>query len=166
MKILHWIRNGLMAVIGVAAVILLGIMTMVGTWQILSRYAFGKPSTVSEELLTYSFAWMALLASCYVFARRDHMRMAFLADKTRGITRKILELTGDILTFGFAAVVMTYGGVEITRLTMTQVTASLQIPMGYVYVILPVSGVFVMFFSLVNALDTLQKNFDGREEQP
>ena len=92
--------------------------------------------------------------------------MAFLADKTGGRTRKILELTGDILTFGFAAVVMTYGGMEITRLTMTQVTASLQIPMGYVYVILPVSGIFVMFFSLVNALDTLQKSFDGREEQP
>ena len=164
MKTLHWIRNGLMAVIGVTAIFLLAVMTVVGTWQILSRYAFGKPSTVSEELLTYSFAWMALLASCYVFAKRDHMRMAFLADRAKGTVRKILELTGDLLTFGFAAVVMTYGGIEITKLTMTQVTASLQIPMGYVYVILPVSGVFVMFFSLVNALDTLQKNFDGREE--
>lgn len=163
---LHRIRKGLMGLIGIASITLLGVMTVVGTWQILSRYAFGKPSTVSEELLTYSFAWMALLASCYVFARRDHMRMAFLADKTRGITRKILELTGDLLTFGFAAVVMTYGGIEITRLTMTQVTASLQIPMGYVYVILPVSGVLIMFFSFVNAMDTLQKRFDGKEDQP
>lgn len=162
---LHRIRKGLMGLIGAAAIILLGVMTVVGTWQILSRYAFGKPSTVSEELLTYSFAWMALLASCYVFARRDHMRMAFLADKTGGITRKLLELTGDLLTFGFAAIVMTYGGIEITRLTMTQVTASLQIPMGYVYVILPVSGVLVMFFSFVNAMDTLQKPFDGKEDQ-
>ncbi len=162
---LHRIRKGLMGLIGAAAIILLGVMTVVGTWQILSRYAFGKPSTVSEELLTYSFAWMALLASCYVFARRDHMRMAFLADKTGGITRKLLELTGDLLTFGFAAIVMTYGGIEITRLTMTQVTASLQIPMGYVYVILPVSGVLVMFFSFVNAMDTLQKRFDGKEDQ-
>ena len=48
MKILHRIRDGLMAVIGIAAILLLGIMTMVGTWQILSRYAFGKPSTVSK----------------------------------------------------------------------------------------------------------------------
>ena len=37
-----------------------------------------SPSTVSEELLTYSFTWMALLSSALVFGKRDHMRMGFL----------------------------------------------------------------------------------------
>ena len=52
-------------------------MTVIGTYQIVTRYFFNKPSTVSEELLTYSFTWMALLASAYVFGKRDHMRMGF-----------------------------------------------------------------------------------------
>lgn len=159
MRLLHTIRNGLMRVLGGAAIFLFAVMTVVGTWQILSRYVFNRPSTVSEELLTYSFAWMALLSSAYVFGRREHMRMAFLANKTSGTGRKLLELLGELFSFAFAGVVMAYGGVEITKLTMTQVTASLQIPMGYVYVVLPVTGVLIMFFSLVNALDTLAEDF-------
>lgn len=164
MKILHTIRDGLMRILGAVAVFLLGVMTVVGTWQIVSRYVFNSPSTVSEELLTYSFAWMALLSSAYVFGRREHMRMAFLADKASGGGKKCLELASELAAFAFAAVVMTYGGMEITKLTMTQVTASLQIPMGYVYVVLPVAGVLIMFFSIVNALDTLISDFSGKEE--
>ena len=163
MKILHTIRDGLMKLLGIAAIFLFAVMTVVGTWQIVSRYVFNSPSTVSEELLTYSFAWMALLSSAYVFGRREHMRMAFLADKMSGGVQKCLELAGEVFSFAFAAVVMAYGGVEITKLTMTQVTASLQIPMGYVYVVLPVSGLLIMFFSLVNALDTLAADFTEKE---
>ena len=55
---------------------------------------------------------------------------------------------------------MVYGGIEITKLTMTQVTASLQVPMGYVYAILPASGMLIVYFSFVNLLDTL----GGRKE--
>lgn len=164
MRILHTIRDALMKLLGAAAVFLLAVMTVVGTWQIVSRYVFNSPSTVSEELLTYSFAWMALLSSAYVFGRREHMRMAFLADKASGGGKKCLELVGELAAFAFAAVVMAYGGVEITKLTMTQVTASLQIPMGYVYVILPVSGVLIMFFCIVNALDTLTSDASEKEE--
>lgn len=66
-------------------------MVCVGTYQIVTRYFFNSPSTVSEELLTYSFTWMALLAAAYVFGKRDHMRMGFLADKIEGTPRKVLD---------------------------------------------------------------------------
>lgn len=56
-------------------------MVIIGTYQILVRYIFNSPSTVSEELLTYSFTWMSLFAAAYVFGKREHMRMGFLADK-------------------------------------------------------------------------------------
>ena len=35
--------------------LLFAAMVVVGTYQIVTRYFFGRPSTVSEELLTYSF---------------------------------------------------------------------------------------------------------------
>ena len=159
MENMHKVRAGIMRVLGIVITCLFALMTVIGTYQIVTRYFFNRPSTVSEELLTYSFAWMALLSSAYVFGRREHMRMAFLANKFHGGARKFLELLGEVFSFAFAAGVMAYGGVEITKLTMTQVTASLQIPMGYVYVVLPVTGFLIMFFSLVNAMDTLAANF-------
>ena len=50
---------------------------------------------------------------------------------------------------------MVYGGISITKLTMIQTTASLQVPMGYIYMIVPVTGILIMFFSFTNAMDML-----------
>ena len=73
-----------MKVLGYLIIFLFMMMTAVGSYQIITRYFFNRPSTVSEELLTYSFTWMSLLASAYVFGKRDHMRMGFMADKLTG----------------------------------------------------------------------------------
>lgn len=50
----------------------------------------------------------------------------------------------------FAISVLIFGGVSITRLTMTQVTASLGIPMGYVYAVVPISGVITVIYNILN----------------
>lgn len=63
------IRRAADRILGGINVFLFACMTVVGTYQILVRYLFNRPSTVSEELLTYLFTWMALLAAAYVFGR-------------------------------------------------------------------------------------------------
>lgn len=151
------IRELLDRILGTVTVCLFGLMTVVGTYQIMTRYFFNRPSTVSEELLTYSFTWMSLLAAAYVFGKRDHMRMAFLADKITGEKRVWLEVGIEILIFLFAGVVMLYGGIQITRLTMSQITASLQIPMGYVYLVIPLSGGIIMVYNAMNMAEMIRK---------
>ena len=120
MEGMHKVRAGIMRVLGIVITCLFALMTVIGTYQIVTRYFFNRPSTVSEELLTYSFTWMSLLASAYVFGKRDHMRMGFLADKFTGPGRRYLEAAIDLLTFAFAGVVMVYGGISITKLTMIE----------------------------------------------
>ncbi|MCI7813322.1 MAG: TRAP transporter small permease [Robinsoniella sp.] len=153
MKALHKIRKGIDMVLSSVCVLLFALMVVVGTYQIVSRYFFNSPSTISEELLTYSFTWMALLASAYVFGKRDHMRMGFLADKLTGTPRKILEIVIECLVMLLAGSVMVYGGYNIMQLTMTQVTASLGIPMGVVYTVVPLSGILIVFYSILNIVD-------------
>ena len=159
METMHKVKAGIMQVLGFVIIALFAFMTLIGTYQIVTRYFFNRPSTVSEELLTYSFTWMALLASAYVFGKRDHMRMGFLADKISGSAKKYLEVIIDLLTFAFAGVVMVYGGISITKLTMIQITASLRISMGWIYIIVPITGLLIMVFSVMNAVDMLHKDF-------
>ena len=47
----------------------------------------------------------------------------------------------------------------ITKLTMIQTTASLRVPMGYIYVILPVSGILIMIFAAMNAAEMFHHEF-------
>lgn len=153
MEVLHKIRKVVDTVLSTLCAAIFGLMVIVGTYQIVTRYFFNAPSTVSEELLTYSFTWLALLASAYVFGKRDHMRMGFLADKIPGTRRKVLEIMIESLVLLLALSVMVYGGFNIQQLTMTQKTASLGIPMGYVYTVLPLSGLLIVFYSIVNIVD-------------
>ena len=156
---MHKVRAAIMKMLGVVITLLFILMTLVGTYQIVTRYFFNRPSTISEELLTYSFTWMSLLAYAYVFGKRDHMRMGFMADKLTGPARRYLEVFIDALSFFFAAIVMVYGGISITRLTMIQITASLRISMGWIYIIVPIAGLLIMIFSAMNAVDMLHKDF-------
>ena len=86
------IRNAIDSGLRICQIVLFGAMVMVGTYQILVRYLFNRPSTVSEELLTYAFAWLSLLGAAYMFGRQGHMRMGFLADKAEESLRQGLEL--------------------------------------------------------------------------
>ena len=52
MIILNNIRKVINTVIKIACILLFGFMVIIGTYQILVRYIFNNPSTISEELLT------------------------------------------------------------------------------------------------------------------
>lgn len=164
MKVLHGIRKGIDVVLSYACAIVFALMVVVGTYQIVTRYFFNSPSTVSEELLTYSFTWMALLASALVFGKRDHMRMGFVADKLTGLPKKILEILIELLIMVFAGSVMVWGGYTIMQLSMTQKTASLGIPMGIVYIVVPLSGVLVVVYSILNIIDLAIEDKNVKEE--
>ena len=151
------LKNILTKILEVICVIMFAFITIVGTYQIVTRYVFNAPSTVSEELLTYSFTWLALLAAALVFAKREHMRMGFLADKLSEKNLTILNVVIEIITIAFALIVMVYGGISITSLSMTQKTASLGIPMGYIYIVIPITGIVIAVYGILNVTDLIRK---------
>lgn len=164
MKALDNLRKVIDYVLSRAGAVIFALMVCIGTYQIVTRYFFSRPSTVSEELLTYSFTWMALLASAYVFGKRDHMRMGFIADNVTGTARKLLETVIELLIMVMVAGIMVYGGSSLMKLTMTQKTASLGIPMGVIYTIVPVSGILVFVYGILNIIDLWRgKEHEQRE---
>ena len=162
METLHKIRKGLNAVVSTICVILFAVMVIVGTYQIVTRFIFNSPSTVSEELLTYTFAWMAMFSSAYVFGKRDHMRMTFVVDKLPKAQRKILEIVIELLVIALAVIVLIYGGFTIMGLTMTQKTASLGVMMGVIYAVVPICGILIAVYGVLNLVD-LCKGYENPE---
>ena len=164
METLHKIRKGMNAVVSTICIILFAVMVVVGTYQIITRFVFNNPSTISEELLTYTFAWMAIFSSAYVFGKRDHMRMTFVADKLPKEQRKILEIIIELLIIAFAVIVLVYGGFTIMGLTMTQKTASLGVMMGVIYAVVPICGILIAIYGVMNVID-LCAGYENTEEE-
>ncbi|MDY5985837.1 MAG: TRAP transporter small permease [Lachnoclostridium sp.] len=165
MEVLQKVRKGLDTLVGGICVFLFAVMVVVGTYQIVTRFVFNNPSTISEELLTYTFAWMAMFASALVFGKRDHMRMTFLVDKLPDSKRRILEIGIEVLVVAFAVIVLIYGGFTIMQLTMTQKTASLGIMMGVVYSVVPVCGILIAVYGILNIIDLCSGNVNSTKEE-
>ena len=51
----------------------------------------------------------------------------------------------------FALFVLVIGGIRLVNITLTlnQISPTLGIPMGYVYLVLPITGLLMIYYSLV-----------------
>jgi len=60
----------------------------------------------------------------------------------------------------FALTVMVIGGIWLvcTRFYLGQISAALELPLGYVYLVLPVSGIFIIYYSIHNTILSFQQN--------
>ena len=77
-----------------------------------------------------------------------------------GTKKKVLELVIELIVLIFAASVMVYGGSTIMKLTMTQKTASLGIPMGIIYTVVPLSGIVIVIYAILNMIELCKGNLD------
>lgn len=71
----------------------------------------------------------------------------------------------EVLIVFFAAAVLIYGGVTIMNLTMTQKTASLGVSMGVIYAVMPISGVLIAVYGLLNIADMCTGNYVQKIEE-
>lgn len=141
------------------------IMTLLTCWQVLTRYILGNPSSWSEELVSYLFAWMALLGASLVVGERGHMNIPLLVEKVGPGARKALCIFAEAVAAVFAAVILVYGGVQITGLAMGQMTSSLGVAIGVFYVVLPLSGVLNIIYSIINIVEICNGTIDLEPKQ-
>ncbi|NGP45117.1 TRAP transporter small permease [Bacillaceae bacterium SIJ1] len=132
-------------------------------WQVTSRYVLGAPSTVTGELLRFLLVWTAILGATYAFGTNQHLAITFLKEKFKGKSRLSIRIINDLIILAFAILIMFKGGIEVVSITMSQTTPILNIPMGYVYSILPISGILIVIYKLL-LLKEYQQEMQQREE--
>lgn len=131
-------------------------MVLLTTYQVGMRYIFKSPSSFSETLTRYLFVWLVILSATYVFGQNDHICISFVKDKMSGAVRKVVDLIINIVIIVFSATIMLYGGIVITKMNMLQYDSILKIPTGLIYSIIPICGVLIIFYSILNIIADLK----------
>ena len=152
---MNTLRNVLTRLLNILAGASFLVMVILTCWQVFTRYILGNPSSWSEELVSYMFAWMSLLGASIVTSERGHMNIPILVELAGPGLQKLLNCLGEIIAFLFSLVILAFGGVQITQLAMGQMTSSLGVPIGIFYVVLPLCGVLNMIFTLLNVVEIL-----------
>ena len=159
------IRKRLDKVLEFICCTLLALMTILVTWQVVSRYVLNNPSTVTEELVLFSFVWMGLLGGAYLFGKNEHMAMTFLFDKLSEKNQIKVRIFFELVIMAFAVFILVFGGWNMSKLSMGQLSSSLQIPMGYIYLALPLSGITTMIYNALNISDIIKELSGDKNKQ-
>ena len=141
-------------VLVVLLVALFAALVLMVVWQVLSRYALNSPSAFTEEAARYLMIWVSLLGASYVFRMRLHIGLDLLTRKLTGSNKRIVEVAALTAAALFALLILLVGGVRLVELTwsLDQVSAVLGIRMALVYLVIPLSGGFILLYTLEQLL--------------
>ncbi|OBW92648.1 C4-dicarboxylate ABC transporter permease [Gallibacterium genomosp. 3] len=156
-KALFAIKKILDKVIEGICIFIVGLMTILITYQVVVRYVFNSPSAVSEILSRYLFVWLILFAGAYVFGLREHMEIGFLKNKLPPKLQIVADSISELAIAAFAIGVMIIGGYSATVRQMFQLDSALQIPIGFIYSAIPISGGIIVFYSICNLVKFYQR---------
>ena len=96
-----------------------------------------------------------MLGAAYVAGRKEHLAIDILLQKSPPARQRKLQYLIHALIFLFALV--SDGGRRIilmyTRFVLQVKSAALQLPLGYVYIVLPISGLIIMYYEVLHILE-------------
>ncbi len=126
------------------------VMTLSVVWQVLSRYLFNISASWTEELSRFCLMWLAILGAAYITGRREHIEIDYFFDKFSKANKRKLDYFVETLILVFAVVVLIIGGAYLMYMTfyLEQKSPALQVPLGLVYSILPLSGILMVIYTL------------------
>lgn len=150
MKRADVIFNKACRIMEIILVSIFGLLVIDVLGQVFSRYILNTSFAFTEELARFSLIWLSILGAAYLNAKRQHLCMDFLYQKFSEKGRKKALIFIEVCILLFALIVMVVGGFNLvyTTLHLGQLSGTLRIPLGYIYAILPISGLLIMWFSI------------------
>jgi len=137
-------------------IILMAALVLVVTWQVITRFIMDQPSSYTEELARFLLIWIGLLGASYALRTKAHLGIDLITHRISDVARKVVIITVHILIILFTVFVMIIGGLYLVRLTFTlnQISAALGVKMGYIYLVIPLSGVLMVYYSVLSIFET------------
>lgn len=145
---------------------IMAIMVINVIWQVASRYIVQSPSAFTDELSRYLLIWLSILGASYVTGKKMHLSIDLLAMKLNPKNKRKLNAIIYLIVALFATLVMVLGGARLVYITFTlgQTSPALEIPLAYVYIVLPIGGLVILYYSIINILYPEKKEDSGISE--
>lgn len=139
-------------------VVLMILMVVAVSWQVFSRYLLQSSSSFTEEVARYLLIWIGVLGAAYISGQKQHLAIDILAPKLQEKNRIRLRIAINILIILFCLFVLIIGGSNLVYVNylLGQTSAALNIPLGSVYLVLPLSGLLVIVYKVNEILNPKQ----------
>lgn len=133
-------------------VIIFALLVIDVVWQVFSRYVLDRSFSFTEEFARFALIWLSLLGAAYLNGKQSHLSMDYLLNKLSPQDLKKRKKVLEALMFLFSFFVLVVGGGNLvyTTFLLGQKSPAMNLSLGYVYSIIPISGLIIMFYSYYN----------------
>lgn len=136
-------------------VMLLSVMLLSVLWGVLTRYIFADQSPWTDELARFMLIWVSILGAAYISGKNAHIAIDLLPASLSRKKKLVLEMITGVIISIFVFFIFLVGGLRYIYISfkLGQTSAALEIPMGFVYLVLPIAGVIIIYFKIMTILE-------------
>lgn len=115
--------------------------------NVVLRYGFGQSLAWAEEASRYMMIWLAFLGAGLALREGAHIAVETLPDALPQALAKLVRLAAILLVAGFLSLLLWLGW-AYAEFAMMQRTPVLRLPVGYIYLAIPI-GMALMLVHLL-----------------
>lgn len=135
------------------------VVSLLAILQVLSRF-IGVPMSWTDEAMRFLFIWFAFLGSAYAIREKKHIVVDFLSDSLSKNKIKVIDITIHIIMLLFISVLIFYG-FKVADVMGIQKSPVMRISMRYVFLAIPISGILMMVYTILNIVDLARRKEAG-----
>ena len=158
MSVLARVKTVLDRVLESLVMVVVAVLVLDVLWQVFTRFILNDPSTWTEELAVFMLIWVSLLGAAVALGRGAHLGIDYFVGKLPPRARVTTEVFAFFCIAAFSLLVMVVGGIDLvaSTLQLEQISPALGVPMGYVYLAIPISGFFLTLYAIVGLAERLR----------
>lgn len=141
--------------LGLLCIVLFVVLVIVVTWQVVSRTVLNDPAPWTEEASRFTFVVLALLGAALVFSERGHIAVELLVSKFPRTAQLAVAVAVELIVIFFALLVFVVGGYRVAENAWDQQISTLPVTVGQVYMVLPLVGILIIFYSIYHLIAVL-----------
>jgi len=130
-------------------------LSCLGVFQVAGRLVGTVPSW-TEEAIRFLFIWASCIGAAIGIKEHIHIGIDVVVNLLPFNLRKVCALVVQVLLLVFDAFIIMYG-LDMTFKTMTQPSPALHLPMGYVYMAVPVMGILGAYYSVQETIRIIRE---------
>lgn len=134
----------------IVVIALMGILVIDVLWQVFSRFILSDPSSFTDELARFLLIWLSLFGGAYMLGKKQHLAIDLITHRLNERQVLYLDTVVQSVILVFVIAVLIVGGSRLVFVTLylNQTSAALGIELGYVYAVIPLSGLIMCLYCI------------------
>ena len=155
LAVLGGIRLVIDRVLATICIITFAGLVFIVSWQVFTREVLGHSAPWTQEAALYTFVVLSAFAAAYVFSERGHIAVEILVEKLPPKPQRAMGVVIELIVIFFFVVAFIIGGSSVAENAWGQDISTLPLSVGQVFLVLPIAGILIVFYSLTHLIGIL-----------